>query len=215
MLRNTFKLSPDADGGGTGTDTTTATDTTTSTTTDTAITKEQFDAVQAEAARLKKANDNLASENAQKNKLLKDKMTAEEIAAAEKQTLAQENEALKTSIEENKIAVSRSIAESVTTSVKELADIKADDKEFTTLVHSLSSTDKDNTTKLATYFAKIVKQAYDKGVIDTKADGTSKTADGVTTGGEKKKNSEFEQWQASKVPQKSFVDLSGKTKKGE
>lgn len=167
--------------------------------------------LQADLAKAQKAINDLTSENAQKKRELKDKMTAEELKDAEIKEKADQLKALTEQVEQGKLSANKVIAETLTLSVAKDADIKDGDPEFTAFVHALTSTDKDNTTKLSTYFAKIVKSAYDKGVADTTKTTVNGTGDGVKTGGgDGTEVNEFKAYQEARKQPQSHIDLNPK-----
>ena len=204
MLKNKMFLFPEDTGAG---DTTTPAETAPPTTAPPAV---DIEALQSALAKAQKAVNDLTAENAEKKRQLKEKMTAEELKDAEIKEKADALEALKAQIEQSKLTANQAIAESLVATVKVNADVKDDDAEFTALIHSITSTDKDSTTKLATYLAKVVKQAYDKGVADTTAEALANTGDGSNVGGDgtgKGEKSEYQKYLESKPQPISHVDL--------
>lgn len=151
--------------------------------------------IQAELAKAKKAVNDLTAENADKKRQLKDKMTAEELKDAEIKDANDKLVALNAQIEQGTLTSNRALAETIVNGIKVNADIKEEDAEFSTFVHSFTSTDKDSTAKLASYFSKVVKQAYDKGIADTTSEALKGTGDGTSVGGDGKKTGEKTEYQ--------------------
>lgn len=170
----------------------------------------ELDALKAERAKDKQAITNLSAENAEKKRLLAEKMTAEEKAAEEMKSTQEEIDRLKQERESEKLENNKTMAETLLASVRADADVKDNDAEFTQLVTAITLPDREATKKLATYLSKIVKSAYDKGVAETKADDTKNTSSGVKTGGgksERGSDADYKKFRENQVKLKDHVDL--------
>lgn len=144
----------------------------------------------------KKIYDDLASETANLKRLLKEKLSpeeAQELAEAERQKAIADSQKtideLNEKIKNQTLKANQGLAMGLTVEVKSRAGIEDNDTEYVEFVQYLSNIDEKITTKSASYFAKIVKAAYEKGVADTAKGTRANLASGVTVGGGNNSNS--------------------------
>lgn len=119
------------------------------------------------------------SEIQRKAEALSQKMNDDEkkaAADAEKDALI---ERLEQQIKNQTIDTNRTKAETLTTDVRTILDIKPDDGGYKGLLDALSNIDGDAPSAVATYINKLVKDSYEKGKKDATKDGLGKFADGV------------------------------------
>jgi hypothetical protein len=119
------------------------------------------------------------SEIQRKAEALSQKMSDDEkkaAAEAEKDALI---ERLEQQIKNQTIDTNRTKAETLTTDVRTILDIKADDEGYKGLLDTLSNIDGDRPSVVATYINKLVKESYEKGKKDATKDSLGKFADGV------------------------------------
>lgn len=129
----------------------------------------------------------LKGDLSQKDNELRNKMTDEqkrEADDAEKDNLiAQLRETIqKQNIENNKNKSIATLSES-----KTLLEIKDDDKDYNAFLDCISKNDSDNTNTIATYFNKIVKDAYEKGKNDSVKNNLGKMGKQKTEGSKQAK----------------------------
>lgn len=97
---------------------------------------------------------------------LHEKMTDDEkkaAADAEKDALIAR---LQEDLKNRTIDTNRSKAESLTSEIRTILDIKEDDTAYAEFVSNISGEDSEKTSKLSTYIAKLVKDSYEKGKKD-------------------------------------------------
>lgn len=169
---------------------------------------EDIEKLKADLAKAQKAINDLTAENADKKRLIKEKMTAEELKDAELQEKAKKLQDLQDQIEQSTLAANKAIVEAIASSVKTDADVKDGDAEFSAFIGAITSSDKDNSTKLAQYFSKVVKSAYEKGVADTKRDAVQGTGgDTKVGGGTGGSENDFKKFQESRPKAQTHVEL--------
>ena len=119
------------------------------------------------------------SEIQKKAEALSQKMNADEKKAAEDAEKDELIKRLEQQIKNQTIDTNRTKAETLTTDVRTILDIKADDEGYKGLLDTLSNIDGDNPSAVATYINKLVKESYEKGKKDATKDNLGKFADGV------------------------------------
>ena len=113
---------------------------------------------------------NLTSQLNQTKQELNDKLSDDEKNTKASQEQAAEIERLKTLLNENKISSNKNVVNSVLQSSRDILGIEATDKDFTSFVNNITTEDDNKTSDIAKYFAKIVKDAYEKGKDDATKD---------------------------------------------
>ena len=114
-----------------------------------------------------------------KAEALHQKMTDDEKRAAdsaEKDALIQR---LEQQIKEQTINTNRTKAETLTTDVRTILDVKNDDTSYGEFLDALSNIDGDTPSTLASYVNKLVKDSYEKGKKDATKDSLGKFSEGV------------------------------------
>lgn len=119
------------------------------------------------------------SEIQKKAEALHQKMSEDEKKAAneaEKDALIQQ---LQNQIKDQVISTNRSKAESLTGDVKSILDVKSDDTSYVTFLDVLSTLENDNSSTVANYVNKLVKDSYEKGKKDAVRDNLGNFSKGV------------------------------------
>ena len=116
-----------------------------------------------------------------KAKELSKKMTDDEKKAAadlEKDNLIA---SLQEQIKNQVIGSNQSKAESLTSKIRTILDIKENDTEYNNFISNISSEDSDKTSKLASYINKLVEDSYSKGKQDATKNNLGNFSVGVGT----------------------------------
>ncbi|MEG0138206.1 MAG: hypothetical protein RR708_04405 [Bacilli bacterium] len=106
----------------------------------------------------------------EKDTLLKDKMSSEDLTKQEKEEKEQEIERLKGKLLETEKVTNKSQFTSLTAESRLLTGLKAEDNGFIEFMDIVINDDSDNTVKIGTYLSKILKEAYEKGKNDSTKD---------------------------------------------
>lgn len=122
------------------------------------------DKVDAERKSLKK-------QLADKDVEIQSKMSADELANAEKKALEKRIKELEEANRNSALERSSLKAEGILAESKVLMGIKADDTEYSDFVKSISNEDFDKTEKLSSYINKMIKEAYEKGKTEATKNG--------------------------------------------
>lgn len=128
---------------------------------------------------------NLTNQLNDTKKELNDKLSDEEKTTKASQEQAQEIERLKTLLNENKISSNKNVVNSVLQSSRDILGIEATDGDFTNFVSNITTEDDKKTSEIANYFAKFVKDAYEKGKDDATKDSMGDFGKGKSKGQQK------------------------------
>jgi hypothetical protein len=121
------------------------------------------------------------SELQKKNEELSAKMTADEKAQAEEAKKDALIEELKKQIIDSAISNSKSTADSILSSSRNILGIKEDDAAYTSFIGSISNENLDGTKTVATYINKLVQDSYNKGKEDASKNNMGSFSKGVGT----------------------------------
>lgn len=113
---------------------------------------------------------NLTAQLNQAKQDLNDKLSDDEKNSRASQEQAAEIERLKALLNENKISSNKNVVNSTLQSSRDILGIEATDSDFVSFVDNITTEDDTKTTDIANYFAKIIKDAYEKGKEDATAD---------------------------------------------
>ena len=113
---------------------------------------------------------NLTSQLNQTKQELDNKLTDEEKNSKVSQEKDNEIERLKQMLSANTISGNKNTVNSIMTSSRDILGISADDSDFSSFVENITTEDTEKSTSIANYFAKVVKEAYDKGKDDATKD---------------------------------------------
>jgi len=91
-------------------------------------------------------------------------------------------------LKENSITSNRDLASGNVSSVRSLLDIKDDDTDFVSFLDNIVSEDRARTASTSSYFAKVVKDAYEKGQKDATKDSMGQFGKGMSNGNSDKKS---------------------------
>lgn len=94
------------------------------------------------------------------------KLTDEEKNAQASQQQADRIKELENMLKENTVASNKTLVNNTLTNTRDILGLDATDKDYLSFVDNISTEDGDKTNKVASYIAKIVKDAYDKGMKD-------------------------------------------------
>lgn len=112
----------------------------------------------------------LKTQLSEKDSQLQSKMSDDEKVAASQKEKDAEIERLKKLLTENTITGNKNTVNSITTSVRETLGLKVDDKDFNSFVDNITTEDSSKSSSIATYVAKMVNDAYEKGKKDATKD---------------------------------------------
>jgi hypothetical protein len=105
---------------------------------------------------------------------LSSKLTDEEKRASSDAEKDKEIARLTELLKKNTLSTNKTTAISLSNEVKKILSLKEDDKDFNGFIDNIVSDDIDKTSSISTYFAKTVKDAYEKGKKDALKDGLGK-----------------------------------------
>lgn len=94
------------------------------------------------------------------------KLTDDEKSAKAQADKDKEIEDLKKLLSENKVLTNKATVKGTMSESKTLLDIKDDNNDYNSFVDNITSEDGDKSTSIASYVAKLVKDAYEKGKKD-------------------------------------------------
>lgn len=126
---------------------------------------------------------NLNTTITEKQNALNAKMTDDERAQQERQQDKDEIQRLTNLLKQNTISSNKDFAIGSTNELKTILGLKDDDKEYAAFIDTIVSDDRQKTSNIAKYVAKVTKEAYEKGKKDAMKDsmgnfGNSKKSDG-------------------------------------
>lgn len=105
-----------------------------------------------------------------KEQELSAKLTDDEKQAKTSQEQANRIEELENLLKENTINGNKNVANSILQGSRDILGIQSNDNDFTAFVDNITTEDSTKTSNVANYFAKIVKDAYEKGKQDATKD---------------------------------------------
>lgn len=101
---------------------------------------------------------------------LNDKLSDDEKAQKASQAQADRIKQLEKLLSDNTISGNKNTVNSIMTSSRDILGIKNDDADFKTFVDNITTEDTDKSTAIASYFAKVINDSYEKGKQDALKD---------------------------------------------
>lgn len=101
---------------------------------------------------------------------LNEKLTDDEKTAKASQDQANRIKELEKLLSDNTIASNKNLVNNTLTGVRDILELKADDKDYVAFVENVTTEDGNKTTSVINYVSKLVKDSYEKGKKDALKD---------------------------------------------
>ena len=113
---------------------------------------------------------NLNNQLSQTKQELNDKLSDDEKNAKASEAQAERIKQLEKLLSDNTISGNKNTVNSIMTSSRDILGIDAEDTDFKSFVDSITTEDTENSTRVANYVSKVIKDAYEKGKDDATKD---------------------------------------------